>query len=275
MAADFKTAQPVEYYRKFVEKDVRPDGRELGEIRPTMINIGSISTAEGSALVKLGNTTVLCGVKAEVTNPKSEEPDKGIIVPNVDLPALCSPRFRPGPPSEQAQVVSQFMVEVIQNSGCIDPKDLCIKAGKHVWVLYCDLVCLDYDGNVTDACVLALMAALKNVSLPKVTLNEESGNLETHMQEKWGLNILCQPVATTFAIFDDCIVFADPTDEEENLATGKVTIVTTEEDKICFVHKPGGSPLSDDKLQNCLQRSFIRAREARNLVETTLVNVDR
>ena len=31
-----------------------------------------------------------------------------------------------------------------------------------MWVLYCDLLCLDYDGNVTDACVLALLAALKN-----------------------------------------------------------------------------------------------------------------
>jgi len=29
-----------------------------------MFFTGSISTAEGSALVKLGNTTVICGVKA-------------------------------------------------------------------------------------------------------------------------------------------------------------------------------------------------------------------
>ena len=33
---------------------------------------------------------------------------------------------------------------------------------QYVWVLYCDLLCLDYDGNVTDACVLALLAAFKN-----------------------------------------------------------------------------------------------------------------
>ena len=31
-----------------------------------------------------------------------------------------------------------------------------------VWTLYCDIVCLDYDGNVTDACVLSLLAALNN-----------------------------------------------------------------------------------------------------------------
>ena len=34
-------------------------------------------------------------------------------VPNVDLPPLCSSRFRPGPPSEQAQVLSQFVADII------------------------------------------------------------------------------------------------------------------------------------------------------------------
>ena len=34
--------------------------------------------------------------------------------------------------------------------------------GKFVWVLYCDLMCLDYDGNINDACSLALLAALKD-----------------------------------------------------------------------------------------------------------------
>lgn len=31
-----------------------------------------------------------------------------------------------------------------------------------VWVLYVDMVCLDYDGNVIDACMIAMIAALKN-----------------------------------------------------------------------------------------------------------------
>ena len=35
------------------------------------------------------------------------------LVPNVDLPPLCSSRFRPGPPGEQAQVLSQFLADVI------------------------------------------------------------------------------------------------------------------------------------------------------------------
>ena len=34
-------------------------------------------------------------------------------VPNVELSPLCSPHFRSGPPGEQAQVMSQFMLEVV------------------------------------------------------------------------------------------------------------------------------------------------------------------
>lgn len=66
--------------------------------------LGSISTADGSALVKIGNTTVICGIKAvriififpkndmivdyevtaffylqELTMPPSDAPNKGYI----------------------------------------------------------------------------------------------------------------------------------------------------------------------------------------------------
>ena len=38
---------------------------------------------------------------------------KVFLVPNLELPPLCSPRFRPGPQSEQAQVLSQFIADTI------------------------------------------------------------------------------------------------------------------------------------------------------------------
>ena len=36
-----------------------------------------------------------------------------LTVPNVELSPMCSSRFRPGPPGEQAQVLSQFVNEVV------------------------------------------------------------------------------------------------------------------------------------------------------------------
>lgn len=81
-------------------------------------------------------------------------------MPNIELPPLCSPKFRPGPPSDQAQVITKLIENILRNSAAIDLKDLCVYKGKLVWVLYCDLVCINYDGSIIDACIGALTATL-------------------------------------------------------------------------------------------------------------------
>lgn len=45
---------------------------------------GAIGTAHGSALVKLGHTTVVAGVKAEVGVPPDDSPGKGFL-------GMCTP----------------------------------------------------------------------------------------------------------------------------------------------------------------------------------------
>ncbi len=47
-------------------------------------------------------------------------------------------------------------------SGILSTKSLCIHHGKAAWVLYIDATCINYDGNVFDATLLAMVAALKN-----------------------------------------------------------------------------------------------------------------
>ncbi|XP_071479843.1 exosome complex component RRP43-like [Diadema antillarum] len=275
MAAEFKTAQPVEFYRQFLKAELRPDGRELGEIRSTVLNVGSISTSDGSALVKLGNTTVVCGIKAEFASPTIEEPKRGFLVPNVDLPPLCASRFKPGPPSEQAQVTSQFVADTLSSSNIIDYEDLCIQEGKLVWVLYCDMMCLDYDGNINDACLISLLAALKNVTLPVVKIDEETELAVTSSTERSSLKIRSHPVATTFSVFDDSILLVDPTVEEEDLATGLITVVITKDGRLCNIHKPGGTPLSSSQVQVCIGRAKARATEVCQLIDETLGSVGR
>ncbi|KAF2973807.1 hypothetical protein EK904_004649 [Melospiza melodia maxima] len=234
---------------------------------------GSITTADGSALVKLGNTTVICGVKAELAAPAVDAANKGYIVPNVELPSLCAERFRSGPPGEEAQAASQFIADVIENSQMMVKEDLCIANGKLAWVLYCDIICLDYDGNLLDASVFALLAALKNVQLPLVTINEETGLSEVNLKQKNPLIIRKHPVATSFAVFDDTLLIVDPTAEEEDLATGTVTIVTDEEGRLCSVHKPGGSPLTGAKLQDCITRAITRHKEVKKLIDKVIKSI--
>merc|ERR1712070_295028 len=70
--------QPLEFYRRFTEKAVRPDGRVSDMFRETTIATGTVSSAIASSMVRLGNTTVLAGVKAEISPPSECAPDSGI-----------------------------------------------------------------------------------------------------------------------------------------------------------------------------------------------------
>lgn len=40
---------------------------------------GSVSTADGSALVRMGDTTMVCGIKAEIAEPTSAAPSHGYL----------------------------------------------------------------------------------------------------------------------------------------------------------------------------------------------------
>ncbi len=51
-AAAFRRLYPAEYYGRFLAEGVRPDGRPPGRPRPLSIGLGSITTADASALVK-------------------------------------------------------------------------------------------------------------------------------------------------------------------------------------------------------------------------------
>jgi hypothetical protein len=109
----FQRLHPKAYLERFLAEQLRPDGREAADWRDLYVHVGSISTADGSALVRLGHTTIVCGVKAEIAEPDLEQPTEGFLVPNIDLPAMCAPRFKPGPPSEEAQVLSDRLASTI------------------------------------------------------------------------------------------------------------------------------------------------------------------
>jgi exosome complex component RRP43 len=112
-AAVFQRLHPKTYLQRFLSESVRADGRATDEWRPISVITNSISTANGSALVRMGGTTVVCGVKGEIAEPELQREGEGFLVPNLDLPAMCSPQFKPGPPSEDAQTLSSRLNEAI------------------------------------------------------------------------------------------------------------------------------------------------------------------
>ncbi|TPX32517.1 leucyl aminopeptidase [Synchytrium microbalum] len=257
----FKILQPREYIRQHViAQGTRPDKRAWNSVRDTTIRTGVVSTANASSLVKIGETTVICGIKVEVGEPKLDRPNHGFIIPNIDLPAMCSPRIRPGPPGELPQSLSEQMNQVLHRCKIIDTKDLCISSGNAVWVLYCDVVCLGYDGNAFDASLIAIMAALRQVRVPNVLYSEADGTVKETSKPVIPLRIHRIPVSLTVGIFEVYAIMqknhlqelancplqqhrkhllVDPTDDEEQVLSATVTTVIDEIGMMCGSFQDG------------------------------------
>lgn len=274
MDLQYKTIHPVKYLQDHLEQGIRPDNRKFLSFRPVSVNVSSIVQADSSAIFKLGDTTAVCGIKAELAVPRNDTPDHGYIVPNVELSPLCSSKFRPGPPSEQAQVLSKLIDIIISNSTALDLKDLCICKGKLVWVLYCDILCLNYNGSVIDVCTGAAVAALKTLKLPEVNYNKETGVNVVHPENRTQLTVKTLPVSTSFALFENKLLIADPTDEEEDFSSGRFSIVMNDDEEICYIHKPGGIPISTSLFCKALEMAKTRAKLIRSLINAAISTLE-
>ena len=94
----------------------RADGRGINEFRKVTIETGMINTAEGSAMVNLGNTKVLCGIKMLIGTPYGDSPKSGTMTTSTELAPLADQSFDPGPPREQsielARVVDLSLIHI-------------------------------------------------------------------------------------------------------------------------------------------------------------------
>ncbi|KAJ7284965.1 ribosomal protein S5 domain 2-type protein [Mycena rebaudengoi] len=262
-AAIFQRVHPRVYFSAFVTEQARPDGRAFDAWRDVSVNVGSISTADGSALVRLGETTIVCGVKAEIAEPELDKPDEGFLVPNIDLPALCSPKFKPGPPTEEAQVLSDRLNEAL--ASIIPLSSLIIEPAKAAWVLYVDATCINYDGNVFDAALIAMVAALRNTALPNATYNPETGLTSCSRASTTPLQITRTPVSMSFGVFETTLL-ADPTAFEEPLLDTTISIVVDENGELVSVSQVGPGVDGNDTLSMCIRvaksrRTFLEANK--------------
>ncbi len=82
-----------EAYLSLLRKGWRLEDRDLKTPRNVKIETGIVEKAEGSALVKLGKTQVIAGVKASVGAPFRDTPNQGVLTVHaefVPLASLCS-----------------------------------------------------------------------------------------------------------------------------------------------------------------------------------------
>ena len=257
----------AETIASLVRRGTRLDGRGLHDIRRVEIIPNYLPKADGSALVKLGNTQVLVGVKLEVGTPYPDAPDQGVIIVSAEFVPMASPVFEPGPPDENAIELARVIDRSIRELGAIDLSKLVLIPGKKVWVVWIDIYVLDHDGNLVDASSIATLAALLTTKIPKAVISEEDEQIvvdkTTHVAQ---LPLLKKVVTVTIGKLGKALI-VDPDLEEESVLDTKIIFAISEDGKIAGIQKSGPSSITKDEVLRATDIAIRKGRELIKIIE--------
>ncbi|KAI9161260.1 hypothetical protein LWI28_015794 [Acer negundo] len=283
----FRRLFPLRYFERHLTESIRPDARPLRKARDTTIALGAVASADGSALAKIGSTTMLAAIKMEVMTPSLESPDEGCIAIDFHMPPICSPIVRPGRPAEVAPVLSKQLSDTITSSGMINLKELSLVSGKAAWMAYLDIYCLDADGALFDAALLSAVASFSHLQIPVVSLDydgkivimseeqkEENSETKPVNKEKRKLTLSTIPFSLT-CILHKSYILADPTAEEESIMETLVTVVLDSSGQLVSLYKPGGSVLVyTSAVQDCVALTRQRVKELQNILDDAISGME-
>jgi len=227
---------------ELLKQEKRLDGRAPTEIRPVSVSCSVVEKADGSALVSLGDTKILTGIKVEVGTPYADRPNEGVFTVNAELLPLASKAFEPGPPDERAVELARVVDRCIRESMALDLEKLVIVENEKVYMLYIDIYVLDYDGNYFDASVLSAVAALATCTLPKYEV--KNGKVEKVEGMRIPLPLRTIPVSVTVGLVKDKLL-VDPSPAEESVLDTSIILGFDSDSNIVSIQKntPGLLPI--------------------------------
>lgn len=244
-----------DYIVDLAEEGKRVDARDMDQYRKVVIEPNWIENAEGSALVKLGSTVVLSGVKVQRGTPYPDKPEQGVLMTNAELAPMAHATFEAGPPGEEATELARVVDRGIRESEMIGMDKLCIEPEEEVWMVNIDIHILDHDGNLIDASSLASVAALLSAEPPE---DEDWELPEFPISEK--------PITTTTAKIGNALV-ADPSLVEENVMDARFTMATLEDGSICAMQKGGSGPFKKEELKKVEELAKAKSKELREKLD--------
>ncbi|MBN2229474.1 MAG: exosome complex protein Rrp42 [Candidatus Thorarchaeota archaeon] len=253
-----------EFIADLLNKGNRIDGRAFDEYRPIEIEANVVpAKAEGSALVRLGDTSVVAGVKVLVGEPYPDSPDEGVTMVAAEMSPIASPLFELGPPKEDAIELARIVDRGVRESETIDNKQLCIVEGKKVYMVFADVYPLEYDGNLIDASSIAVNVALMTTKYPEMVVEEKelvpSGKV---------LNLPIKNIAvehTISKIGEHLIV--DPILKEEFVQDCRLTMAVDQNNNFTALQKGGAAgPMSVDLIDQAMGLALDKSKEIRDII---------
>ncbi|MGB9635634.1 MAG: exosome complex protein Rrp42 [Thermoplasmata archaeon] len=256
MSEDIVSEIMRDYLQQLAEKGTRIDGRKHDEYRKIEVKKNVIASANGSAQVSIGNTSVLVGVKIELGEPFPDTPNMGVLTTNAELIPLASPTFEPGPPSEEGIELARVVDRGLREGQVIDLEKLCITPGEKVWIVFVDIHVLDYDGNLFDASYLASLAALTSAKVPASTYG---------LGEDYPLPVKGFPIECTVVKIKNSLMI-DPALDEEKIADARLTVAIDEGGNIRAIQKGLSGALTPEEVKKIISMCRVSSQYLRELI---------
>ncbi len=244
------------HVRDLIVEGKREDGRGLMDFRKIKVETNLFENAEGSAMVDLGGTRVLAGIKMDVETPMKDTKDMGNFMVASELLPLAYSEYEAGPPNPESIELARVTDRGIRAGECINLKKLFIEEGK-VWSVFADIYVLNYDGNLFDASALAVMSALSTTKVPKY----EDGKV-VREDRSASLKLDNFTVSTTFAKINGKIAI-DPTGNEEGALSSRLTI-SNDGKVVRAVQKGISGGWKEDEVYDAIGASLEKYKELRS-----------
>jgi exosome complex component RRP42 len=253
-----------DYMKKLILSDMRADGRPLGAFREVVVTKGVIKTAEGSAMVTIGKTKVIAGIKMDAAMPYPDTPNEGNLIVDSEFVPFANPEFEAGPPSDTSVELSRVVDRGIRECHAIDTEKLVIVPKELVWSVHIDIHTINDDGNLQDAASLAAIAALQDCKIPKYDVaKKQVVKVETFVVSTGkSLPLKDTPVEVTVHKIG-AKLFLDPTVEEEEASDAHVTIASTESGDLCAMQKGGNGSFTVEELVKAAEIAIGKGKELR------------
>lgn len=240
-----------------IQDNLRTDGRGCEDYRYMELETNIVQNTNGSARLRLSNTDVLVGVKAELSDVNLDKPKEGWLEFFVDFSANAAPEFEGRGGEEDAAKISCMLSKAYSNNACLDLEQLCVISNTKCWILYIDILVLECGGNLFDAISLAVKAALHNTRIPITNLiSGEKGMEEVELTDDphncWRIDIQNMPcIVTVFKIGNHHLV--DASLEEESCTHCSLMMGVTVSGSITAVDKNGSGSLDPDSILDMVE----------------------
>ncbi|XP_071551479.1 exosome complex exonuclease RRP42-like [Panulirus ornatus] len=241
-----------------VKLGIRVDGRDRLDYRQLEIETDLVSTANGSARVRLDRTDVLITVKMEMEPPPPEQPNNGQLHFFVNCSANAAPEFEGRGGADLATSLSAMLERVYSSPHTLNTSKLCVVPGKHVKVLYVDIEILECGGNLFDAVSLGVKAALWATKMPRIYITgEDGGELEFSVSDNPcdvdRIDVSNAPILITHLRITENLTVVDPTPEEECCGPVQVVVGVTPQGLITATQQFGAGTFTPQTLNASLK----------------------